>query len=86
MAVAQAGIGGDWAAGLVGGDGFPGQCRFLDTQVACFQQAQVRRNAVAGFQQHQVARHQVLRRHLAYLAAAFHPAVQGQQLLDGAHR
>ncbi|MCY1229607.1 hypothetical protein D9M72_419760 [compost metagenome] len=85
VTVAQAGVGGDGAAGLVGGHGLAGERGFLDAQVAGFHQAQVRRYAVAGFQQHQVARYQVFGRNLAHFSVAFDPAIQGQQLLDGAH-
>jgi hypothetical protein len=55
---------------LVGRDRFAGERRLLGAEILHVDQPQVGRNLVAGFEQHDVARHQLLRRDQARLATA----------------
>ncbi len=72
--------------GLFRRHGFPGQGRFLGAQVLDLDQAQVGRNAVAGFQQHDVAGHELFGRDHARFAAAQGPRFGGQHVADRIER
>lgn len=63
MLVAQRGRAGRWFGALRGGDGLAGQDRLVDPQAAGPQEAEVRGHTVAGFDQHDVARHELRHRH-----------------------
>ena len=74
-------------SGLLGyRDRFTGKSRFIDSQLCDVDQPQVGRHLVASLQQHDVARHQGLRRNLLQLAAAQHGRLGGCQALQRRQR
>ena len=64
-------------------DGLAGQRRFVHLQLRDLDQPQVGGNLVAGLEQHDVARDQLLGRHLPHFAAAQHGGPRGGKLLQG---
>ena len=84
--IAQAGFRGHWLDLFLRWQRFAGQRRFLDAQVAALQQPEVRRYAIAGFQQHQVAAHQLGGRQALDEVVAAHAAFQAEHSANRPHR
>ena len=84
-AVAQRGIWRDRVRRLVHRHGFTGQDRLLRGQTARLDQAQVRRNLVTRFQQHDVARHQNSPLHRLPAPIAQDRGAWGKHVADRGH-
>jgi len=76
----------DGIGGLLHGQRFAGQRRFLDPQVAYLQQAQIGRHLVARGQQHDIAGHQFAGIDLHPLAVAQDRGAGRQQLANAVER
>jgi hypothetical protein len=86
VARAKVGIGRCRRVVLCRGNRFPGEERFIDKQPSRAQQAQVGRHAVAGFDQHDVARHQARRRHAHAPAVSQHARLRRDHAPHGRER
>jgi hypothetical protein len=64
------------------GMGFAGQCRFRDLGTVRAQHPGIGRNAVAGFEQQNVAGHQISRLDLLHLTIATHPGAGRQHVFQ----
>ncbi|OIQ66197.1 hypothetical protein GALL_522370 [mine drainage metagenome] len=62
------------------------ECRFVNLELGRFDEPQISRDLVARFKQHDVARHQRLRRHLLHLAGAQHRRLGCRQPLQRRQR
>ena len=77
---------GHGVGGFVDGDRLAGERRLFRPQVLDVDEAKVRRDLVARFEQHDVARHQLLGRDHARFAIAQGPRLGGQHVADRIQR
>jgi hypothetical protein len=86
LAVAYRGLGGHGSGGLVGRDRFAGQRRLFRAQVPGLDQAQVGRDLVARFQEHDVAGHEFLGGNQANRPGTQDARLGGQHVADRVER
>ena len=86
-AIGDAGIGRDGRRRLVDRRGLAGERRLVGGEVGCFDQSHVRRDRIAAFDEHDVARHQLLGGNHAGVSTSAHArrsSAESLQRLDGA--
>ena len=86
VAVADGGLLGDRIGSLLGRDRLAGERRLLGAQVLCVGEAEIGRHLVAGFEQHDVPRHQLVSRDHARLAAARRPGLGREHVANRVER